>query len=85
MRHSDDGLTPLITESLEQGLSRRRGRPVRIRSLDRDMLSRSSSFRTELLCVTTDDGEPALDRELDALLDGRTVPAAIERAGRDRG
>jgi hypothetical protein len=25
------------------------------------MLSRSSSFRTELLCVTTDDGEPALD------------------------
>ena len=53
----DEEITHLIQETLEAGLARSRGRPARIRELQRDATSRSSSFRTERLRVTTDDGE----------------------------
>lgn len=56
----DDGITALIVESLEAGLSRYRGRSVRIRDLQRDASSRSSSFRTERLRVTTEGDEQTL-------------------------
>ena len=54
-----DGVVPLMVETLEQGLSRLRGYAVRIRDLERDPSSRSSSFRTERLrAFTDDDAEP---------------------------
>lgn len=52
----DADVTPLIVETLEEGLSRREGRPVGVRTVSRDPSSRSSSFRTERLRVTLDDG-----------------------------
>jgi hypothetical protein len=55
---ADNSMTSGIVETLEEGLARLRGRPVRIRALDRDASSRSSSFRTERLHVITDD-DPA--------------------------
>ena len=51
--------TPLLTETLEEGLARSRGRPARIRGIRREVLKSSSSFRTERLLVLLD-GEKAL-------------------------
>ena len=54
----DDRIARLMTETLEQGLSRLRGRPVRIREMRRQFLESSSSFRTERLRVSLDGGRP---------------------------
>ncbi len=54
-RPIDGRLTRLFVETLEQGLSRHRGRPVRIRDVHREFASSSSSFPTERLRVTLDD------------------------------
>lgn len=53
-----DDVTALIVETLEAGLARRRGRPVRIREMRREFLTSSSSFRTERLRLTLDAGRP---------------------------
>ena len=55
---SDDRITSLMAETLEEGLSRLRGRPVRIRAMRREFSSSSSSFRTERLRVSLDGDEP---------------------------
>ncbi|PYN10280.1 MAG: hypothetical protein DME06_14525, partial [Candidatus Rokuibacteriota bacterium] len=54
----DDRIARLMTETLAEGLSRLRGRPVRIREVRREFLASSSSFRTERLHVSLDDGRP---------------------------
>ncbi len=54
----DDRITSLMAETLEEGLSRLRGRPVRIRTLRREFSSSSSSFRTERLRVSLDGDKP---------------------------
>lgn len=46
----------LMGETLAQGLTRLRGRPVEVRALSRTPLASSSSFRTERLSVRLDDG-----------------------------
>jgi hypothetical protein len=56
----NDEITQLVVETLEEGLSRLRRRPVRIREMQRDLSSRSSSFRTERLRVITNDDAPPL-------------------------
>jgi hypothetical protein len=43
---------------LEEGLCWQRSRPVRVRRMRREVLSSSSSFRTERLWVTLDHGRP---------------------------
>jgi hypothetical protein len=50
--------TRLMAEVLEEGLTRSRGRAVRVRELRRESLSSSSSFRTERLHVRLDRGRP---------------------------
>ena len=55
---SDDRITSLMAETLEEGLSRLRGRPVRIRAMRREFSSSSSSFRTERLRLSLDGDEP---------------------------
>ena len=54
----DDRIARLMTETLEEGLSRLRGQPVRIREMRREFLESSSSFRTECLHVALDGGRP---------------------------
>ena len=54
----DDRITSLMAETLEEGLSRLRGRPLRIRALRREFSSSSSSFRTERLRVSLDGEKP---------------------------
>ena len=54
-----DHVTPLMVETLEDGLSRSRGRSVRIRKLEREA-SRSSTFKTERFRVTLDEGDERL-------------------------
>src|SRR5262245_883522 len=49
--------TALMAETLREGLSRLRGRPVAVRELRRDYFSRSSSFWAEWLHVLLDGGE----------------------------
>jgi hypothetical protein len=51
-------VTDLMVETLERGLSRLRGRAVRIRELQREFLGSSSSFRTERLRVALDGERP---------------------------
>lgn len=53
-----DRMTRLMVATLEEGLARQRGRPLRIRALRREFLSTSSSFRTERLLVSLDRGKP---------------------------
>lgn len=55
---SHNGATRLITQTLEEGLARLWERPVRIREMKREFLSTSSSFRTERLRISLDDGKP---------------------------
>ncbi len=55
---NDDRVARLMAETLEQGLSRLRGRSVRIREIRREFLRSSSSFRTERLHVVLDGGNP---------------------------
>ena len=50
-RPIDERLTPAIRQTLEAGLSRLRGRPVRIQELHRQFSMGSSSFPTERLRV----------------------------------
>lgn len=50
-------MTRLMTETLEEGLSRLQGRPVHIREIFREIYSGSSSFSTERLRVLVDDDE----------------------------
>src|SRR2546428_1709211 len=54
----DDRIARLMTETLEEGLSRLRGQPVRIREMRREFLESSSSFRTERLHLSLDGGGP---------------------------
>jgi hypothetical protein len=49
--------TALMAESLREGLSHLRGRPVTVRELRREFFPRSSSFRAERLRVRLDGGE----------------------------
>ncbi|TMI89903.1 MAG: aminoglycoside phosphotransferase family protein [Bacillati bacterium ANGP1] len=51
------GMTREMRRTLEEGLSRLRGRPVRIRELRRRALRTSRSFRTERVRVILDGGE----------------------------
>lgn len=53
-----DRTTDLMVATLEEGLARLRGQPLRIHALRREFLSSSSSFRTERLHVTVDRGRP---------------------------
>jgi aminoglycoside/choline kinase family phosphotransferase len=48
----NDWTTHLMTKTLEEGLSKKRGQPVHLRELHREFLSSSSSFRTERLRVS---------------------------------
>src|SRR5207253_9530998 len=50
-RPIDERLTPAIRQTLEAGLSRLRGRPVRIQELHRQFSMGSSSFPTERLRI----------------------------------
>src|SRR5438046_9917759 len=55
---SDDGrLARLMVETLEEGLSRLRGRPVRILEMLREPLPSVSSFHRERLRVTLEGGK----------------------------
>jgi Ser/Thr protein kinase RdoA (MazF antagonist) len=54
----DQGATRLMTQTLEEGLSRLWGRSVQIREMRREPLSSSSSFRTERLRVAFEQGKP---------------------------
>ncbi|HVH10461.1 MAG TPA: phosphotransferase [Gemmatimonadales bacterium] len=54
------GLARVMAETLAEGLSRLRGRPVRIRGIRRELLGSSSSFRTERLRVTLEGEQPVL-------------------------
>jgi phosphotransferase family enzyme len=47
-----------MVRTIEEGLSRLRGRAVRVRELRREVLASSSSFRTERLRVMLDSGKP---------------------------
>ncbi len=51
-------MTRLMVATLEEGLARLRGRPIRIQALRRQFLASSSSFRTERLYVTPERGRP---------------------------
>src|SRR6266480_290153 len=51
-RPIDERLTPAIRQTLEAGLSRLRGRPIRIQDLRRQFSTGSSSFPTERLRVS---------------------------------
>lgn len=53
---SRDSTTRLMADTLETGLARLRGHPVRVREVRREFLTSSSSFRTERLRVVTDRG-----------------------------
>ena len=53
----EQGTTALMAETLQEGLSRARGRPVRVRRLERAFFSRSSSFWAERLRVQLDGDE----------------------------
>lgn len=53
-----DRVTHLMVATLEEGLARMRGQPIRIRALRRKFLSSSSSFRTERLHITPERGRP---------------------------
>lgn len=53
-----DRVTHLMVATLEEGLARLHGRPIRIRALRRKFLPSSSSFRTERLDVTPERGRP---------------------------
>jgi hypothetical protein len=53
-----DGTGHLMRQTLTEGLSRLRGRPVRIHAMRREFQRSSSSFRTERLRVTLDRGRP---------------------------
>ncbi len=53
----DDGLARLMVETLEEGLSRLRGRPVRILEMLREPLPSVSSFHRERLRVTLEGGK----------------------------
>jgi aminoglycoside/choline kinase family phosphotransferase len=53
----EDGMTALMAETLQEGLSRYRNRPVLVREIRRDVSPRSSSFWTERLGVRLDGGE----------------------------
>jgi thiamine kinase-like enzyme len=48
----DDRITPLMVRTLEEGLSRLRGRRIRVRELHRSFSRSSSTFRTERLRVS---------------------------------
>jgi hypothetical protein len=54
----NDGLTPLMVEALESGLSSLWKRRVCVRGVRRELLGSSSSFRTERLRVTLDRHKP---------------------------
>ena len=53
----DQQTTRRLRETLQEGLSRLRGRPIEIRELHREFFLDSSSFRTERLHVLLDDDE----------------------------
>jgi hypothetical protein len=53
----EDGMTGLRKETLQEGLSRRRGRPVRVREFCRQFFIKSSTFWAEQLRVRLDGGE----------------------------
>jgi hypothetical protein len=59
-RSVDDRLHVPIARTLEEGLSRFRGRRVRVREVRRRFSRWSSTFHTERLQVMTDDGERPL-------------------------
>jgi aminoglycoside/choline kinase family phosphotransferase len=52
-----DSTTQLMVETLEQGLSTFRTRPVQVETMAREFFEDSSSFAAERLRVTLDDGE----------------------------
>jgi hypothetical protein len=53
----EEPTTALMTETLQEGLSRRRGRPVTVHEVRRECFARSSSFPAEQLRVRLDGGE----------------------------
>jgi aminoglycoside/choline kinase family phosphotransferase len=53
----EHGMTPVMTETLQEGLRRLYHRPVLVREIRRDVSSESSSFWTERLGVQLDGGE----------------------------
>lgn len=53
----EDGVTDLMRETLQEGLSRRQGRPVRVRELCRQFFFKSSTFLAEQLRVRLDGDE----------------------------
>jgi len=57
-KSDDDRVACLMAETLAEGLSRLWGQPVRIRGMRREFLQSSSSFRTERLHVSLDEGKP---------------------------
>jgi len=79
-RSSDDRITPLMAETLEEGLSRLRGRPVQIRAMRRAFSSSSSSFHTERLRVSLDGDEPLRVFFKDLNPDHQTETARAVRA-----
>jgi len=60
MPRIDDRISRLIVKTLEEGLSRLRGRPVRVRELRRAFARSSSTFHTERLRVLLDRDEKPL-------------------------
>jgi hypothetical protein len=53
----EDGMTGLMRETLEDGLSRLQGRPVRLRELHRERFINTSTWPAERLRVRVDEGE----------------------------
>ncbi len=51
-----DATTQLMAETLQEGLSKLRGRPVRIDAIVREFFEDSSSFATERLCARLEEG-----------------------------
>src|SRR5437762_10722086 len=79
----EESTTELMAETLQEGLSRLRGRPVHVRQLRREVCARSSSFRAEWLRVLLDGGErlEAFFKDLDPrhLVNGASAVRAGDR------
>jgi thiamine kinase-like enzyme len=77
----EHGMTALMTETLQEGLSRFYNRPVIVREIRRDVSPKSSSFWTERLGVRLDGGEwlPVFFKDLNPQHQVNAAPALRAR------
>jgi aminoglycoside/choline kinase family phosphotransferase len=77
----EHGMTPLMAETLQEGLSRLYNRPVIVQEIRRDLSPKSSSFWTERLGVRLDRGEslPVFFKDLNPRHQVNAAPALRAR------